>query len=263
VAPQPLAQRFIRSPDAEGELARARAELESLHGPRALRRAPAELARAQARFDCWLQEQEEATQAGDIAACRDGFRAAVAAVREKSALGQDLFVVIEGDDGHVGAITVTSGEREVVLDRALAAAHVRGSTGLEAVDVAPEEVEALFSGALAAKPLPPASFALYFVTDSLQLTPDSEPVLEQVYRDIARRPVAEVTVIGHTDRVGRAAYNDELSRERAAEVRDFLIRKGIPAEMITTAGRGEREPLVATADGVAEARNRRAEISVR
>ncbi len=263
VGPQPLAQRYILSAAAEAELVQARAELLGLYGPRALRRAPRELARAQARFDCWLQEQEEAKQPGDIAACRDGFHQAVAEVREKAALGRDVFVVIEGEDGHVGAISVTAGERQVVLDKALAAAHVRGEADLEAVDVAPEEVAALFSGALAAKPLPPASFSLYFISDSLELTPDSKPVLQAVYREIARRPVAEVTIIGHTDRVGRTAYNDTLSRERAAEVRSFLVGEGIDGDMITTAGRGEREPLVPTADGVEEARNRRAEISIR
>jgi outer membrane protein OmpA-like peptidoglycan-associated protein len=41
------------------------------------------------------------------------------------------------------------------------------------------------------------------------------------------------------------------------------VRRGIAPDRITTAGRGEREPLVPTADEVAEPRNRRVEISVR
>lgn len=263
VEPQPLVQRYIGSRDAEQALARARGELLAMVTTQVLRRAPGELARAQAQFDCWLEKQEEYLEPAQVAACRAGFREALAEARRKAALGQDLFVVIAGDDGQVGAITVTAGERQLVLDQALAAAHVRVDAGLEAVAVGAEEVDELFAGALAAKPLPPKSFSLYFITDSLELTAESRPVLDQVYRDIARRPVAEVTVIGHTDRVGRGAYNDALSRKRAEEVRDFLVGKGIHPDMITTAGRGEREPLMPTADGVDEPRNRRAEISVR
>ena len=81
--------------------------------------------------------------------------------------------------------------------------------------------------------------------------------------EIARRPVPELVVIGHTDRVGRAEANDELSLRRAEAVRAMLVRAGIPAAQIETAGRGEREPLLPTADEVAEPLNRRVEINVR
>ncbi|HQX60985.1 MAG TPA: OmpA family protein, partial [Burkholderiaceae bacterium] len=73
----------------------------------------------------------------------------------------------------------------------------------------------------------------------------------------------EVTVIGHTDRVGSVADNDQLSVQRAETVRDKLVQAGIAASMITIAGRGEREPAVPTADGVASAENRRVEINIR
>ena len=70
-------------------------------------------------------------------------------------------------------------------------------------------------------------------------------------------------VIGHTDRVGAVPYHDTLSLRRAERVRDELVKVGIAAERIRVAGRGEREPLVATPDEVAEPRNRRVEITVR
>jgi outer membrane protein OmpA-like peptidoglycan-associated protein len=72
-----------------------------------------------------------------------------------------------------------------------------------------------------------------------------------------------VVVIGHTDRVGNDQYNDRLSLQRAERVRGELVRLGIPESRIRTAGRGEREPLVATDDEVPEPRNRRVEINVR
>jgi outer membrane protein OmpA-like peptidoglycan-associated protein len=70
-------------------------------------------------------------------------------------------------------------------------------------------------------------------------------------------------VIGHTDRVGSVEHNDALSKKRAELVSGALTSAGIPAAQIEVAGRGEREPVVATADEVAEPRNRRVEISIR
>ena len=70
-------------------------------------------------------------------------------------------------------------------------------------------------------------------------------------------------VIGHTDRVGTTQFNDGLSLQRAERVRRALVELGIASERIRTAGRGERELLVSTADDVPEPRNRRVEINVR
>jgi outer membrane protein OmpA-like peptidoglycan-associated protein len=57
--------------------------------------------------------------------------------------------------------------------------------------------------------------------------------------------------------------NDVLSLRRAQKIREDLVKLGVPAEQIQVAGRGEREPLVAIEDEVAEPRKRRVEISVR
>jgi outer membrane protein OmpA-like peptidoglycan-associated protein len=81
--------------------------------------------------------------------------------------------------------------------------------------------------------------------------------------EIARRKAAEVAVIGHSDRVGSLEYNDSLSRRRAERVRNDFVERGIPTSAIHVAGRGEREPIVQTADEVSEPLNRRVEINVR
>ncbi len=67
-------------------------------------------------------------------------------------------------------------------------------------------------------------------------------------------------VVGHTDTVGSAAYNDALSLRRAEAVKGELVRLGVPANEIAITGRGFSDPLVATGPGVAEPNNRRAEI---
>jgi outer membrane protein OmpA-like peptidoglycan-associated protein len=88
-------------------------------------------------------------------------------------------------------------------------------------------------------------------------------VVTELKAELARRAAPEVTVIGHTDRVGKAEANDALSIKRAQILRTMLIAQGVPSTAIEAAGRGEREPLVPTADEVAEPKNRRVEISVR
>jgi OmpA-OmpF porin, OOP family len=56
--------------------------------------------------------------------------------------------------------------------------------------------------------------------------------------------IERIEVVGHTDRIGAPAYNDGLSRRRAANVRMYLIGQGLPAERIVASGQGGRQPLV-------------------
>ncbi len=67
-------------------------------------------------------------------------------------------------------------------------------------------------------------------------------------RVLATPGIDMVHVIGHSDRIGRDAANVELSRKRAAAVRDHLVAAGVPADKVTAVGRGSVEP-VATCEG--------------
>ncbi len=87
--------------------------------------------------------------------------------------------------------------------------------------------------------------------------------IQQLRAVLADYPAPEITVIGHTDRVGSLQDNDRLSLQRAQTVRDLLVKAGVDPAMITIAGRGEREPAVLTADEVPMAQNRRVEINLR
>jgi outer membrane protein OmpA-like peptidoglycan-associated protein len=71
-----------------------------------------------------------------------------------------------------------------------------------------------------------------------------------------------VQVVGHTDTVGSASYNQNLSERRAASVAAELERLGVPADAITTEGRGFSDPMVPTGPGVREPQNRRAVIDL-
>ena len=74
--------------------------------------------------------------------------------------------------------------------------------------------------------------------------------------------VDNIRVVGHTDTSGAASYNLNLSKRRAKDARDELVRQGIPGERITSEGKGETEPFVPTADGVKEQLNRRTEVLI-
>lgn len=116
---------------------------------------------------------------------------------------------------------------------------------------------------VAVQPPLPQQYLLYFLTGKTELTRESQAVFETVKNHILEMPAANVVVLGHTDRVGSQQRNDALSLRRAQFVRARLIAEGMPKDRIEAVGRGEREPLIQTADEVAEPRNRRVEIKVR
>lgn len=160
------------------------------------------------------------------------------------------------------AVVVRQGEKEVVLDRPYAAANVTPQ-GPVPVQSSPEEVQARFGAALAARPAQPRSFVLYFVEGKDEFTDESKAQVDKVLADIAQRPVPDVLVVGHTDALGSDQINDALGLRRAETVRAALIARGVPAADVQAISRGKRAPAVPTADGVVEPRNRRVEIIVR
>jgi len=172
-------------------------------------------------------------------------------------------VLLPSADGRATAVVVRDEVGKRMLDKPYAGSVRRFGLGSD-YQSSPAEVQEIFGQALAARPPRPKSFIVYFQEGSTDaLTPASLAEFETVKKEIASRPAAELTVIGHTDRVGSLDLNDQLSLSRAATVRDLLIAAGLAGDKIETAGRGEREPLVPTADEVAEPQNRRVEISVR
>lgn len=121
----------------------------------------------------------------------------------------------------------------------------------------------LYASLIDALPPPPALFTLYFLEGTTKLTPDSEPVLKQVFAEIARRPGAEVQITGHTDTVGKDSDNDLLSRRRARDILEALVAQGLNPTISRAVGRGARDLLVKTPPNTAEPRNRRVEVTVR
>lgn len=173
---------------------------------------------------------------------------------------KEWYVVMPEPDGRVGTVVVTREGRETVLhgDYSATASGTEGVTRAE-----PAEVERTFSAALAAAPVRPATYMLFFRGDSDRMTPKSAAELPGIASAITSRPAPEVTLVGHADTSESPAYNDALSMRRAERVRSELVRLGVTAASITVLGRGERQLLVPTPDDRYEPRNRRVEIEVR
>lgn len=173
-------------------------------------------------------------------------------------------VLLPDADGHVGRVEIQTDNARQALDQAYASANIthRGQFVASVQDTA--TVLQRYASTLAARPAAPESFTLVFESGSaVELAPEFKTVLDRLLAAVARYPAPEVIVIGHTDRVGSVEDNDRLSIRRAETVRDKLVQAGVAASMISIAGRGEREPALATADEVDQAENRRVEISVR
>jgi len=165
-------------------------------------------------------------------------------------------------DGQPSAVVVSSAGKEMVLDRPYMVATIDAGNIISGVTTA-EKVQAEFSELLAADPPGPKKFLLFYESGDILLTAESKKLFEQVKAELQHYPAGEVVLIAHTDRVGSEKSNDKLSLRRAEAVKVLLVLIGIPESIIQVSGRGEREPLVPTQDGVAEAQNRRVEIKVR
>src|SRR5437868_10508889 len=164
-------------------------------------------------------------------------------------------VLLPEKDGKPTAVVVKQDGRETVLDQPYAAAR-QTPFGLQAYASTREEVTSRFGAAMGSRPQRAVAFALYFIEGKDELTEDSKRTVEVIFAEIAQRPVPDVNVIGHTDAVGSDPFNDALARQRAETVRAELIRRGVAPGNIQASGRGKRDLLIPTADGIAEPRNR-------
>ena len=72
--------------------------------------------------------------------------------------------------------------------------------------------------------------------------------------------VQGIRVVGHTDTSGSAAYNLGLSKRRANDALEELVRQGVSRNLISSEGQGETNPFIDSGDGVREQLNRRTEV---
>jgi outer membrane protein OmpA-like peptidoglycan-associated protein len=174
-------------------------------------------------------------------------------------------VLVPDASGKVGKVSVKTKAGEQMLSQA------GESTTASSVDKAPTpakvlddtKIQKMFGLALANEPAPPLHYSINFQAGSAELLPDSKPLLMTAFAAIQARKSCDVSAIGHSDRVGDDRSNKGLSLKRAESVANVLKTIGLSGDCLDVRYYGESDPVIPTADGVAEPRNRRVEIEVR
>jgi outer membrane protein OmpA-like peptidoglycan-associated protein len=100
-----------------------------------------------------------------------------------------------------------------------------------------------------------------FKTGKWDLKPAAMAKLDQI-ADALRGKEQPMVVFGYTDNVGTYENNMDLSQKRAQSVRDYLVTKGIPTDLITAQGKGPDAPVADNTSTDGRAQNRRVEIVV-
>jgi len=101
-----------------------------------------------------------------------------------------------------------------------------------------------------------------FDFDSAALGPENRETLSRVAGVLLASEGYRLFIDGHTDDIGTDTYNLGLSERRAASVRDYLVKAGVPADVITVKGFGKSNPLVNAKTREAREKNRRVEIGI-
>lgn len=82
-----------------------------------------------------------------------------------------------------------------------------------------------------------------FDFDKAILRPQGRDALDAFVGKLQGVELQTITAVGHTDRIGSSSYNQKLSNERAAAVKDYLVSKGIDSGHVKTDGVGETQPV--------------------
>lgn len=100
-----------------------------------------------------------------------------------------------------------------------------------------------------------------FDTGKQDIRPESFPALDRVADVLKQNPNVRVVIEGHTDNVGRKAYNQKLSKNRAQAVMEYVLQKGIGADRLSSVGYGISKPIASNETAEGRARNRRVQLT--
>ncbi len=252
-----------------GEDARRAALLASTENATAERQRAASAAATNAANDAARAAAAVTATATEVAADRAATAAAASSVAASAAATN------AANDAARVAAAVTATETQVATERAAtvaaasSAAASQAATGVErerAAGVARAELRTRLNEALPTRDSSRGLIAeiggVQFATGTATVNADAREGLSKFSGIVASYPDLRFSVEGHTDNMGSAPMNQELSLRRATTVRDYLIAQGVPASKIDVEGLGLTAPIGdnTTTDG--RARNRRVEIVV-
>jgi len=170
-----------------------------------------------------------------------------------------------------GAIGALTGPRDRALGRAAVGAVIGGALGAaigseldrQAAELRRDlgpAVEVQNTGEALVVTMPQD---ILFATGSAVVRADLERDLRTIAASLIAHPDSRVEVVGHTDNVGAADFNLDLSQRRASAVAAVLVGGGVPTTRILAWGRGEDAPRASNLTPEGRAQNRRVEIVIR
>ena len=106
------------------------------------------------------------------------------------------------------------------------------------------------------------SSQIEFDFNKAELRPRNREVLARIAGVLLTFDNYGVQIFGHTDNIGTEEYNQKLSEERAAAVREYLVEAGVSSDVMSTLGMGKGSPRVEGTDPAARQRNRRVELAI-
>ena len=101
-----------------------------------------------------------------------------------------------------------------------------------------------------------------FDFDRSNVKPEAGAILDRLVAFMKENPEKKANLSGHTDNVGRDAYNQALSERRTASVKDYVVGKGVDGGRVSGQGFGESKPIADNKTAEGRAKNRRVEIKV-
>ncbi|WP_326534137.1 OmpA family protein [Pseudorhodoferax sp.] len=169
--------------------------------------------------------------------------------------------LLENADGSTGRVVYAGPGGTAELRRAREAVALDGPA--TTFELSEAQLQRDAGAAMAAQPVAPRVFVLYFEAGDANISAASQALLPAILAEVRSRPTAELSIVGHTDTVGSAAHNAQLSLQRAEQVGQLLQEAAAAAQHVEITSHGENNLLVPTPDETAEPRNRRVEVTVR
>jgi OOP family OmpA-OmpF porin len=103
---------------------------------------------------------------------------------------------------------------------------------------------------------------IHFENGKSTILPDSTSILEEVLDAMLAKNVSKLRIEGHTDTVGTAPQNLQLSQDRANAVMQWLIEHGVAADKLEAVGYGDTHPMAPNLTARGRALNRRVEFDI-
>jgi len=103
---------------------------------------------------------------------------------------------------------------------------------------------------------------ILFDFDKSDLKANAKENIRQLVKTMNENADTDILVVGHTDNVGKASYNQGLSERRAAAVKSYAVAQGLASGRIKTKGMGAEEPISSNETDAGRAENRRVEIVI-